>query len=226
VTETVRAAATDAVNLGYTVVERQIHEGQRAADRLRERIATSQDLNTDMTMMVENLVSTTRNLGETWLKLMSLVLGSIAPQAGSTSASSGTRLASSASSQAGTASVTTFTTTKIATSGRAKTTSSIAAAGPAGSRVPFTIMVKGGRATDVTLDLRPTFEPFTPQASLLLGTNPNKVLRVRFATGANHGPPVLIVKIPRGLPSGTYTGAVVDSNTNKAGGTVSVAVGK
>lgn len=225
VSDTVQKAITDAVSLGYSVIERQIHEGQQAADRLREGISTSQALNTDVTKVVESLVATTKDVGAAWLGLMSIVVRSVAPQSTTPNDCTGMQQNFAGLHSPGLSRATITTTTRTASSGGATTISSITSTDPSGgAKVPVAIVVKGRGAEQVTLDLRPPSASFAPFARPLAGNDPRHSLAVSF--GLSDNKPVLTVDIPTGLPAGTYSGAVIDSSTNAPGGTVSVTVGK
>ncbi len=80
ISDSVQQAISGMVELSSDVIEEQIRAGQQAANRLREGIASSQKLDTDIHSMVENLVATTRDVGATWLDLVSLVIRAIGTQ--------------------------------------------------------------------------------------------------------------------------------------------------
>jgi hypothetical protein len=205
------------VQLSSEVVEEQIRAGQRAAERLRDDIPKSNRLNTDLNMLVENLVATTKDVGAIWLELLSIVTRAMGtdnpspppgqgggPRPGPTS--SGPR-------------------TVIGTSGSAVTSSGITPADPTIPAVPPRIVVKGARVREVTLDLRPRSSRFVPFVHRLVMPSTNYVLTaVNFALSSNRTSIVLFVNVPSDQPPGIYTGVIVDSGTNEPGGTVSVTV--
>jgi hypothetical protein len=203
------------VQLSSTVIEEQIRAGQTAAARLRDGMANSQRLNTDVSMMVENLVATTKDVGATWLELLSIVVRSIgAPGSG----------ASDGSRRTGTMQPTTRTQTGA--SNGARTVSNVTPADPASPAEPPKIVVTGSGVKNVTLDLRPPSPRFVPLVRELLAGDPRHGLRdVKFRLATDRTHLVLTINVPPGQPAGTYTGAIVDSSTNESGGTVSVTVG-
>jgi hypothetical protein len=217
VSETVQQAISNMVQLSSSVIEDQIRAGQAAAARLRDGIANSQQLNTDVNALVEGLVATTKDVGATWLDLLSIVVRSI----GTTSPGHG---GSGGSTGTGTPQPPTRTRTGI--SGGATTISSITPADPASPAEPPQIAVTGSGVKNVTLDLRPPSPRFVPLVRGLMAGDPRHGLTaVRFQLTADRTHLVLTVNVPRGQPAGTYTGVIVDSSTNAPGGMVSVTVG-
>ena len=76
--ETLQNAISDMVELSSTVIEDQIRAGQTAAERLRDGIASSERLNSDVNVLVDGLVATTKDVGATWLEVLSIVMRSSA----------------------------------------------------------------------------------------------------------------------------------------------------
>jgi hypothetical protein len=223
IVDTVKQTIEGVVDLGYTVIEQQIREGQQAADRLRAGLATSPQLNTDVNNLVEGLVATTRDVGATWLDVISIVLRSVGPQTPCPTPPRGF----AAAGQPGMTRARTGTTTRTSTSGSATTISSITPADAAAPAVPPVILVTGIRVRRVTLDLRPPSIQFVPFVRSLAASDPRHapLTGVRFELSADQTHSVLSVNVPRNQPAGTYTGVIVDSTTNEPGGTVSVTVG-
>ena len=80
VSKTVQQAITNMVQMSSTVIEEQIRAGQAAAARMRDGIANSRQLNTDVNLVIDNLVATTKDVGATWLDLLSIMARSISTQ--------------------------------------------------------------------------------------------------------------------------------------------------
>jgi len=213
VSESLQEAISRMVHVGSDVIEEQIRAGQMAANRLRDGIANSQKLDTDINTLVESLVATTRDVGATWLDLVSIVIRSIGtkPQ---DPGKPGPKHPAPAP-----------TVTQIGTSGSATTSSSITPADPAIPGVPPQIIVNGVRVRSVVLDLRPHSISFVPIVHQLLGLNsrPAKIT-AKFDVNRDQAHLVLTVSVAGDQPPGAYTGAVVDSSSNEPGGTVSVTV--
>ena len=220
VSETLQVAIADIVEMSSKVVEDQIRAGQTAAERLRDGISGSDRLNKDVTALVEGLVATTKDVGATWLELLSIVLRSIGkdppppppgggrPPPGSPSPPNPPR-----------------TKTVTGTSGGAATTSSMTPADPTIDPVPLDIVVTGTGVTTVTLDLRPPSIRFVPFLHDLVGRDPKYSLRTVEFMRNDKGRLVLSVKGQAGQHPAIYAGVVVDSYSNEPGGTVSVTIG-
>jgi hypothetical protein len=223
IADTVQNTIAGMVDRSYTFIDRQIGEARDAAGRLRADLATSPQLNTNINNLVEGLVGTTRDIGATWLDLISIVLRSVGPQSTCSAPSAGL----GAFGQAGATRSRPGTTTSTGTSGGAKTVSSITPIDPSGPHQPPMIEVRGIRVKSVTLDLRPPSIQFMPLVRPLAANAPRlaPLAGVKFEFSADQTRAVLKVKVSRNQPAGTYTGAIVDSITNEPGGTVSVTVG-
>ncbi len=213
VSQTVQQAITNMVQMSSTVIEEQIRAGQAAAARMRDGIANSRQLNTDLNLVIENLVATTKDVGATWLDLLSIVTRSISSQsAGAAGRSAGGVPQPRTITQAG-------------TSGGAATISNITPADAATPAAPPEIVVTGKGAKKVVLDLRPHAPRFVPIVRELLASGQaHRLSGVKFRLNPQKKL-VLMVNIPRGQAAGTYTGVIVDHSTNHPGGTVSVTIG-
>lgn len=214
ISETLQKAIADIVELSSNVIEDQIRAGQTAAERLRDGISGSDRLNKDVTSLVEGLVATTKDVGATWLELLSIVLRSIGkeppppPPGGGGPPPNPPR-----------------TKTVTGTSGGAATTSSMTPADPTIEPVPLDIVVSGTGVKSVTLDLRPPSIRFVPFLHDLKGRDPKYSLAsVEFTRNAG-GKLVLSVNGQAGQHPAIYAGVIVDSYSNEPGGTVSVTIG-
>jgi hypothetical protein len=212
ISQSVEQAISDVVQLGSSVIEEQIVAGRQAAERLRDGLANSPRLNSDITGLVENLIATTRDVGATWLELVSIILRSIGTQPGGGGGVPHTPHGSGK-------------VTKTGTSGGANTVSSITPADPSAVGVPPQIVVTGGRVKNVTLDLHPRTARFVPLVGPLTAGNPKYVLTgAKFSVKSNPPGLVLTVSAPKDQAAGIYSGVVVDSSTGEPGGTLSVTV--
>ena len=217
ISESVQQAISNMVQLSSTVIEEQIRAGQTAAARLRDGMTNSRQLNTDVSMMVENLVATTKDVGATWLELLSIVVRSIGAKSPGSGAPDGSRRTDTTQPT---------TRTQTGASNGVQTVSNVTPADPMTTAEPPQIVVTGSGVKNVTLDLRPPSPRFVPLVHELLAGDPKHGLRdVKFKLAADKTHVVLTINVPPGQPAGTYTGAIVDSSTNQPGGTVSVTVG-
>lgn len=214
ISESVEQAIANMVQTGSNVIEEQIRAGQAAAERLRLGIANSRQLNSDVNLLVENLLATTKDVGTTWLELISIIVRAIGAQ--SPNGGSSPDIPAHGSG----------TITKKGTSGNAVTVSTFTPGDADIVGVPPRIVVKGARATRVSLNLHPSKAEFAPLALELFAKDRRHSLSsVKFSRSSDDPPhSVLTVTVPNNQPAGIYAGAVVDSTTNEAGGTLSVTV--
>jgi hypothetical protein len=213
ISESVEHAISNMVQTGSNVIEEQIRAGQAAAERLRLGISNSRQLNSDVNLLMENLLATTKDVGTTWLELISVIvraIGAQPPHGGGGTPPDGSG-----------------TVTKKATSGNTTTVSTFTPGDVDIVGVPPKIVVKGARATSVSLNLHPSKAGFAPLAQELFAKDRRYSLSsVKFSQSSDRPPrSVLTVTVPDSQPAGIYTGAVVDSTTNTPGGTLSVTVG-
>jgi len=201
VSASVQHAISSMVRQSSAFIENQIRAGQDAAERMRHGMTKTGQLNANINTLAESLVAVTRDIGVTWLELISMIVRSIdtQPQPGGT-------------------------VTHNAKSGGATTLSSFTAADSEIPAVPPRIVVKGAKAKHVALDLRPSSARFVPHVRHLVHSNPKHSLSAKFSKTSDPLRLVLVIEIPDGQHPGTYTGAVVDSSSNEPGGTVSVTV--
>ncbi len=225
VSKTVEQAISGMVQQSSAFIEEQICAGQLAAERLRDGITNSKQLNADINTLVENLVATTKDVGATWLDLISIIIRAIGTQQPNGGGSSGGNTPHTPPGPGP-------TVTRSGMSGGTTTTSSITPADGTVSGVAPRIVVNGANVKSVVLDLRPPslqFVPFVQQLTAgdrnrSLGAKSARSLNAKFSMSSDSSGLVLTVNIPSDQPPGVYTGAVVDSRTNAAGGTLSVTV--
>jgi hypothetical protein len=216
ISETVQQAISGMVQQSSAFIEEQIRAGQLAAERLRDGITNSTQLNADINTLVENLVATTKDVGATWLDLISIIIRSIGTQQPNGGGSSGGTTRHPAGPG--------VTVSRTGISGGATTVSSITPAEATISGVPPQIVVKGANVKSVVLDLRPPSLRFVPFARQLMAADSKRSLSANFSVSSDPPRLALTVNVPRDQPPGIYTGAIVDSSTNEAGGTLSVTV--
>jgi hypothetical protein len=216
VSASVQDAISSMVRQSSAFIENQIRAGQDAAERMRHGMTKTGQLNANISTLAESLVAVTRDIGVTWLELISMIVRSIdtQPQPGG---SGGGGIPPPPPRRAS-------TVTHSAKSGGATTLSSFTGADPDIPAVPPRIVVKGAKAKHVALDLRPSSARFVPHVRHLVHSDPKHSLSAKFTKTSDPLRLVLVIEVAAGQHPGTYTGAVVDSSTNEPGGTVSVTV--
>jgi len=213
--ESVPQAISNMVRQSAAFIEEQIDAGRGAAERVRHGMTNTGQLNANISMLAESLVAVTRDIGVTWLELISMIVRSIDSQAPAPSFGGG--IPHAPPRRGG-------TVTRSAKSGNATTLSSFTPADAETPGVPPHIVVKGAKAKHVALDLRPSSARFVPLVRHLVHSDPKHSLRAKFTPSSDPLRLVLAIEVPDRQKSGTYTGVVVDSRTNEAGGTISVTV--
>jgi len=82
--------------------------------------------------------------------------------------------------------------------------------------------------TEVWLDLRPGAERVAVVVQALRAADPDipRLDDVSFASGTDGDPPLLRVRIPPSQPPGVYNGLLIDRDTSRPVGTISVRVSR
>jgi hypothetical protein len=225
ISDTVQQAISGMVRQSSAFIEEQIRAGQQAAERLRDGIANSKELNTDVNALVEHLVATTKDVGTTWLELISIIVRALGTQPPNGGGSNGGGKPHTPPGPGA-------TVTQSGKSGGATTFSSMTPAESSVAGIPPRIVVNGPNVKSVALDLRPPSLQFVPMVQQLTVGDRDRSAKAKsarsidakFSRSFEAAGIILTVNVPGGMAPGTYTGAVVDSKTNQAGGTLSVTV--
>src|SRR3974377_1965434 len=77
----VQDAISSMVRQSSAFIENQIRAGQDAAERMRHGMTKTGQLNANINTLAESLVAVTRDIGVTWLELISMIVRSIDSQA-------------------------------------------------------------------------------------------------------------------------------------------------
>lgn len=186
---------THGVNLGYKIIDEHILQGRRVAEDLRNRSHFRRDRSGEANGELHALVA----------RLMGLTkdMGALC-----------------------------FDSLEIALKSpllQAGRPPEAAAATPAPVAVAesnISVEIASSRRTQVTLNLPPRQHHYTPQVHALHAANPAfpPLTAVRFEPGAGARAPVLVVEIPEGQSPSTYTGVVVEKETNEPVGTLVIRI--
>jgi len=190
--------ASRAVRRGYEVIEEQINEGRKIAERVRGYSDDVRKANDDSTRLIERSMRFYTDVGYLWFELMESLLRNQALRDG---------LRPTNGTNGGDA--------------HAKNDSGNGASG--GQHNDVEIELISPYPTNVSLDLRST-----PDATLtvpaLRAADDSKPPLADIAFHAGAARPVLRIKIPEGQPADTYSGVVVDARTHQPRGTLCVSV--
>ncbi len=200
------------VELGYRVVDDYIRQGRRAAERLGERSYGPEALTGDVQELGARMMRYASDFMGIWIQLMGVAMAggpasrAAAPPPGPPPAAAET----------------------MGRDGRAAARDEA----PSGKRAPEHIRVRIEVAslwpTEVWLDLRPEAAHVPVVVHALRAIDPEipRLDEVSFANGPAADPPILRVRIPPSQPPGVYNGLLVDRETNRPVGTVSVRVSR
>ena len=169
---------SQAVLLGYQVIEKQILQGRSAAERIRAGVYSSGDAEQDINSLIGRVVSLAKEMGVAWFDLLSTTMPMRDPKRY-----------------------------------------------PVGSGYNITVKSRSQRSVQVDCKLTPPSPRFVPCIRGLHAADAKlpALTDVRFMLGSEGGLAV-VIDLPDGQPAGTYTGAIVDMETNLPGGTLSVLI--
>lgn len=198
---TVNDLVTKSVQLGYRVVDEYIRQGQRAAQRVNERSYDPQAVAGEMQQMAVQMGRFASDFGALWFELMRMAapgMGGVPPAAG--------------------------TAAPRPTAAPAADTRDTAVEESA-ETVRVKVEVASARPAEVTLDLSAAGAGRELAVEALRAVDPKlPVLQgVAFANGAG-GERVLRVRVPSEHPPGIYNGLILDRDSGRPVGTVSIKI--
>ncbi|HVZ06302.1 MAG TPA: hypothetical protein VHC04_00120 [Rhodopila sp.] len=188
------------VRLGYTVIDEQIRQGEKLAERLRQvsgkpSAMPAQEIGT----LIERALNIYKDMGALAVAAVETMVRSPVLQSA---------------------------VAKALHPSAAPTGDGQAAAAGAHDRTSFGLELTSGRRTQVKLDIRPGAVTLMPVVHALHAANPDlpPLTGVRFRFDPATATPLLHIDVPDGQPAGTYLGVVIDSGTEEPCGTLSVRV--
>jgi len=194
--ETIDDVLTHGVNLGYKIIDEHILQGRRVADDLRHRRSFGSEQKGETPGEINALVS--RLLG------LTKDMGALCFDSLELALKSPLLLA------------------QLADRGQhsEETTPS-----PSVTESNISIEISSKRRAQVTLNLPARARPYSPLIHALHAANPAfpPLTGVRFQHSAGKAP-LLLVEIPDGQPPSTYTGVVVEKDTNEPVGSLVIRV--
>ncbi|MDD5033122.1 MAG: hypothetical protein PHE55_00055 [Methylococcaceae bacterium] len=187
---------THGVHLGYKIIEEQISQGQRVAQRLRKRYPPMGDREGDgggeIDALISRLLGLTKDMGTLWFDSMEMVLKTPRLLRGLAGGEE---------------------------QGEVGIASNLA-------ETHISIEIASSKRAQVSLNLPSRPQRYIPLVHALYATNPAfpplTGISFRHCTGSPH--PILQVEIPDHQPASTYTGVVADGETNEPVGTLVVRV--
>ena len=197
-------AVSRSVELGYRVVDDYIQQGQRAAQRLNDRSIGPETITRDVQELTARMAQYASDFLGVWFEVLEL-------------ASAGT-----ASRRAG------ATPKGGADAAAAPTpTPPRPAREPSSERTRVRIEVSSARPAEVSLDLVPNAGGASLVVHALRAVDPEKprLADVVLERGGRGEPLTLRIRVPADQPPGVYNGLIIDEQTNRPAGTVSVRLG-
>jgi hypothetical protein len=193
--------ATRAVRRGYEVIEEQINEGRRIAEKFRGYSDEVRKGGDDTTRLIERSLRFYTDVGSLWFELMESLLRNQAlrPDSRSGNGANGEE--------------------HHATNGNGNGNGN----GASGAKDTVDVEVISSCPTSVSLDLRAA-NGATLTVPPLRAADDGKPPLTDIGFHIREGRPVLRIKIPNGQPADTYSGVVVDAGTHQPKGTLCVSV--
>lgn len=210
-----------AVELGYRVIDEYVRQGQKAAQRLSSRswspetaLRDTQDFTARVTRHASDLVALwidlldSANMTGAWRSTTHPWTQPFRP---ATDEAPHDR--SDATSRNG-APGPTFPAAARATA-------------PAGGRTRIAVVVASERPAEVIVDLRSedTTRPLVVHALRAVEPEKPRIDGTTFEPATPHAPARLRIRVPAGQPAGTYNALVIDEETSRPAGSVSVRLG-
>jgi hypothetical protein len=199
------------VDLGYRVVDEYIRQGQKAAQRLNERSYGVQTMAGDVQDLAMRMTQYASDFAAVWLQLVQLAAaGNSAP--GAQRATGGVDRA----------------TPEAAT---VPTGAGVLGQGPRPDATPsgatrVRIEVRSAQPTEVVVDIRPeaTSRPLIVHALRAVDPDKPRLDGVHFEPGSEEAAACLRIDVPTGHPAGVYSALMIDQETSRPVGTVSVTI--
>jgi len=197
---TVDDVLTHGVNLGYKIIDEHILQGRRVAEDLRNRSrfrgekTSGGEQGGEIHALVARLMGLTKDMGALCFDSLEVALKS--PLA---------------------------LTSRLAEHPASAVPAHVP---PSAAESHISVEIASSRRAQVTLNLPPRQRPYTPQVHALHAANPSfpPLTSVRFEPSVGSSGPVLVAEIPDTQPPSTYTGVVVDKETNEPVGSLVIRV--
>ena len=196
------SAITDAVNLGYRIIEEQMNQGKRVAEQISTRTYTTNSIGDDASELVRRLLRFYTDIGSTCLEFVDSVSRSTVFQGNLREwVDGGLGRGNNNTSEM---------TSQPATNGHGDIPIDIASAQPV--RIALDL---NGTPDRSNLHIGPL--------KSLDGCKP-ELARILFDYSSGLREPILRVRIPSTQPADTYTGVIIDTRSKRAVGNLSIEI--
>jgi hypothetical protein len=193
------------VDLGYRVVDEYIRQGQKAAQRINERTYGAETMASDAQDLAMRMLQYASDFAAVWLEFVQLA-----------STGSAARPAASASGDG----------SQIPPQPSARPPQETA---PSESSEIARVRIEmlSTHPTEVSFEIRPLAvrRPLLVHALRAVDPEKPRLTEVVFHPGSDDAPARLRIHVPADQPPGTYSGLIVEEETSRPAGSVSVRVG-
>jgi len=193
------------VELGYRVVDEYIRQAQRSAERLRSRSFSAESLQSDMQDASMRVAQYATEFTSLWMDLLRVAVGAGAPRGSAPR-----------------------TATPFFGEGAEPEVSPVRREeppAPSRPRVRIALQVVSARRTEATLDLRPdAFGPLLVHALRSADPQRPRITDVAYVPQTESGPATIRVRVPDHLQAGTYSGLLLEPESSRPAGTLSIRV--
>jgi hypothetical protein len=193
------------VELGYRVVDEYVRQGQKAAQRLNDRSYGVQAIAGDAQDLAMRMLEHASDFAAVWLEFVQI-------------AAAGNATASSSAGEDAAKTKPDERPNAAAPASRSKDASP--------ERLRVRIEMLSTQPTEVSLDINPDAARLPLIVHALRAVDPDKprLSEVSFEAGADKQPGCLRIHVPPGQPAGIYSGLMIDEQTSRPVGSVSVRV--
>jgi hypothetical protein len=193
---------TDGVKLGYKVIENYLRQGQRTAEWIRNTAQEQGSKGGNTEELLEGVLRLYKDMTDIWIDAVAIIVRSPAF-------------------------LTWLTGAEERTNGSGPPQKEHEQPIPAdGAATKLTIEILSAKRAQVTLNLGRTPTRYTPLVHALYASDPSipPLTGISFRLERKSMVPILRLKIPAKQPAGTYTGVIVDGQTNEPKGTLYIHV--
>jgi hypothetical protein len=193
------------VDLGYRVIDEYIRQGQKAAQRFTDRSYAPDTITGDAQELASRMAQYASDFTALWIEFMQVTMGN-----------------------AGRWPMPPFDGFGVASQPKGQAAPAAPAPAAAGAAdVPrVKIAVASPSPTEVLVDLRPdaTARRFVVHSLRAVGPDKPPISGVVLESTGGEEPLTLRIRVPAGQPAGTYSGLIVDADTSRLLGSVSLSI--
>jgi hypothetical protein len=198
------------VDLGYRVIDEYLRQGQKAARRFNDRSYGTQAMAGDLQDLGMRMTQYASDFAGVWLEFIQLAATKNGAAQDARAAGSTVQPPAPAAGDAAAAAATGSAPIEPLTSEPTRVRLEVYATQP----------------IEVSIDLHPsaTKLPLLVHALRAVEADTPRITEVSFEAGSDDEPPRLRIRVPPGQPPGVYSGLIIDGQTSRPAGSVSVRI--